>query len=153
VYANGRYALLVFSHTGSTCTVRTGICDHHGARPSHPAELIPWIRFDQVSTRDSVHQFAVLLSPFRNMGERRSARNISPGHYRVASDGADDDLYFSGGSYSDGMLETDARFVLIRRHQDGSGSFSIIDGTYARYGKQLLWSSPKQQSADGEFRP
>lgn len=116
-------------------------------------ERIPWIRFDQVSCKDSLHHFAVLLSPFRNPGEHRSANNISARHYRISSEGFDDDLYFSDGAYADGVVETDARFVLIRHNQLGPSMFALTGGTYLRYGHSTLWKASHTVVGEGGFQP
>ncbi len=116
-------------------------------------ERISWIRFDQVSRRDSVHQFAMLLAPFRNAGEHRSANTLSTRHYRISSEGFDDDLYFTDGAYADEVVETDARFVLIRHNHPGPSLFALTEGTYLKYGHTTIWKAPHTMAGEGEFTP
>ena len=116
-------------------------------------ELIPWIRFDQVSSRDSARQFCILLSPFQSKGDTRSGSRISSRHFSIASDGVRDHLYFAGGKYADGTVDTDAQFVLIRLRAAGSATFSLIDGTYLNYAGKSLWTSPNRGESEGTFVP
>ena len=116
-------------------------------------ELIPWIRFDQIGSRDSTCQFAVLLSPFRASDHKQLAQRISSRHFSVTSDERTDHLYFAGGKFTDGTVETDAQFVLISLNSRGSAGYSLIEGTYLRYGGKPLWSAAKQGTAEGIFVP
>jgi hypothetical protein len=116
-------------------------------------EEIPWIRFDQTGSRDSLRQFAILLAPIHEQGEMRSAEKISERHYVVSSSGFSDHLYFTNGSYADGVLQTDGAFVLMRLRQEGAHGYVIVDGKYLSYGGKTIWRSDKPESAEGNFTP
>ena len=117
------------------------------------AEQFPWIRFDQISSRDSVRHFALLLSPFRADEAAPTAMKISDRHFIVKSPGITDHLYFTNGKYSDGMLETNAEFVLLRVRQEGPPAYTLIEGTYLVYGGKKLFNSPTAGSHEGEIPP
>jgi hypothetical protein len=116
-------------------------------------ECIPWIRFDQISRRDSLHQFAVLLAPFRDDHHRRAAVAVSRRHFRVSSAESDDDIYFADGSYADDTVETDARIVMIRRAPGLASTFSLLDGTYLKVGGGVVWTAPEKTNMEGTLRP
>jgi hypothetical protein len=114
-------------------------------------EEIPWIRFDQISSRDSARQFAFLLSPFRAHDVALTAARISDRHFIVMSPGNTDHLYFSHGSYSDGTLKTDAEFVLVRMRKDAPPAYALIEGTYLVYEGKKVFTSPTTVSHEGEI--
>jgi hypothetical protein len=114
-------------------------------------EEIPWIRFDQTSFRDSVHQFSILLAPFLKQEDKHSAEKISDRHYVVKSTASADHLYFTSGKYIDGTIETDGIFVLIKLRSDGVTTYAVVDGTYLNYRGKNLWKSATAASAEGEF--
>ena len=116
-------------------------------------ECIPWIRFDQISRRDSLHQFAVLLAPFRDDDHQRTAVAVSRRHFRISSAGSDDDIYFADGNYADGTVETDARIVMIRRAPGLASTFSLVDGTYLKVVGVAVWTAPERTSMEGTLRP
>ncbi len=113
-------------------------------------EEIGWIRFDQASVKDSVHQFSILLAPFRKQEEKRSAEKISDRHYVVKSTASTDHLYFTNGKYADGTIETDGTFVLMRLRSDGVTTYAVVDGTYLNYKGKKIWKSAATASAEGE---
>ena len=116
-------------------------------------EEIPWIRFDQIGSRDSSRQFAILLAPFRGHDGVHSAARITGRHYIVESPGSSDHLYFTNGTYSDGTLETDGIFVCVRLREKGASTYAVLDGTYLKYGGKRIWNSATPGSAEGEFTP
>jgi len=116
-------------------------------------EEIGWIRFDQTGVRDSVQQFALLLSPFRGPEETRSAEKISDRHYLVKSPGSFDHLCFANGQYSDGVIDTDGIFALVSVRSKGASSYAIVGGTYLNYGGRILWTSAAPATGEGEFTP
>ncbi len=116
-------------------------------------EEIQWIRFDQTGSRDSLRQFAILLAPIHEQGEMRSAERISERHYVVKSTHFSDHLYFTNGTYADGVLQTDGAFVLVRLRQEGAPTYVVVDGKYLSYGGKTIWRSDKPESAEGNFTP
>ena len=116
-------------------------------------EQVPWIRFDQISSRDSSRQFALLLFPFRAHEETPAAMKISDRHFIIRRPGITDHLYFTHGAYSDGVLATDAEFVLLRVQNTAHPSYVLIDGTYLVYGGKRAFQSPAACSHEGEFTP
>lgn len=116
-------------------------------------EKVPWIRFDQISSRDSVRQFALVLSPFRAQEEAPTAMRVSDRHFIVRSAGTADHLYFTHGAFSDGILKTDAEFVLVRMRRDGPPAYTLIEGTYLLYGGKKVFNSQTVGSHEGEITP
>jgi hypothetical protein len=116
-------------------------------------EQIPWIRFDQISSRDSVRQFALILSPFRAQEESPTARRISGRHFIVRRPGIADHLYFTHGAYSDDTLTTDAEFVLVRVRKGVRPAYTLIEGTYLIYAGKKAFDSPTAASHEGEISP
>ncbi len=114
-------------------------------------EEIGWIRFDQTSVEGSAPQFPILLAPFLNPSENIFAEKISPRHFVVKSSASADHLYFTNGKYSDGTMETDGMFVLVKLQGDGTGIFSVVDATYLNYKGKPLWKSATAMSADGKI--
>jgi len=114
-------------------------------------ERIPWIRFDQVTTGDSVRRFAFVLAPFRSQEDAPASRQLSDRHFIVESAGYTDNLYFTAGGYSDDMLRTDAEFVLVRRPAQGPARYALIEGTYLIYGGKKVFTSPAAVSGEGEL--
>lgn len=136
---------------GPSFTTRRGT-----GRAASTSERIPgktqdvgWIRFDQVSTRDSLYQFPILLEPFRSGEGVRSASRESKRHFVITSPGVEDHLYFTLGVYSDGTLETDASVVLLRLKEGGGSSFVVHNARYLRYGDRILWNSATPSSGEG----
>ena len=116
-------------------------------------EQVPWIRFDRVSSPDSVRQFAVLLAPFRSGNEGPVARRISDSHFTVSSPGRTDDLYFTRGSFSGSTLKTDAEFVMVSRREDGTRHYVLIEGTYLTFDGKKVFASPTAGSHEGDITP
>ncbi|HTY58046.1 MAG TPA: alginate lyase family protein [Bacteroidota bacterium] len=116
-------------------------------------EKIPWIRFDQVSRKDSTHQFAVVLSPTRPGKIAPSATRVSGRHFTVQSGGATDHLYFTNGRYADGSVKTDAEFLILRIAPDGARRYALIEGTYIEYRGKRLFTSPHAVSREGVLPP
>ena len=114
-------------------------------------EEIPWIRFDQTSSKDSVRQFAILLAPFRHQGDACSTEKIADHHYVVNTAGSSDHLYFTNGAFADGTVETDGSFVCIRLRREGPATYAIVNGTYLRYNGRTLWKSSSEGSGEGEI--
>jgi hypothetical protein len=112
-------------------------------------EEIGWVRFDQPSVADSVHQFPVLLFPFRKAGSIPTATRISPRHYVIQTEQSKDHLYFTGGRYADDAVQSDGSFVLIREEKSGHLHYAIIHGTYLKYGKKTVWMSDSSSSGEG----
>ena len=116
-------------------------------------EQVPWIRFDRISSRDSVRQFALVLSPFRGQEEAPEAVRVSDRHFIVKSRENAEHLYFTHGAYSDGTLKTDAEFVLVRMQKDSPRAYVVIEGTYLIYGGKKVYDSPAASSYEGEIAP
>ncbi len=110
---------------------------------------VGWIRFDQISTGDSLSQFPILLEPFRSDTAARSAVKITKRHFVVRSPGVEDHLYFTLGPYSDGTVETDGSVVLLRLREGGGSSFVVHNARYLRYGDTILWNSATPSSGEG----
>ena len=113
------------------------------------SETIPWIRFDQVGRRDSVHQYAILMSPFRSQGELRTTERLSRSHFRVVSGVTCDDIYFSDGAYTDNALQTDAQCVVIRKQDGRALEYSLVNGTYLRWQGRSVFTAPARISTTG----
>ncbi len=116
-------------------------------------ELFPWIRFDQVSAKDSMRQFAVMLDPFRDAAAVRAVERVTARHYRVRSPAGEDHLYFAAGKYREGSLDTDADCVLIALGKGRAGRFAVANGTYLRYGGKTVWRSATAGSGEGILAP
>jgi len=116
-------------------------------------EEIPWIRFDQKGSRDSLRQFAILLAPIRQRGEVISAERISERHFVVKLPSSSDHLYFTNGTYTDGTLQTDGLFVLMRVRESGVSTYALVGGKYLSYGGKTLWKSDNPETAEGNFSP
>ena len=136
-----------------TCRTGTGWGASSSTRLPGKTEQVSWIRFDQISSRDSVRQFALILSPFRAHEEAPVAVRMSDRHFIVKSPGTADHLYFTHGAYSDDMLESDAEFVLIKMQKDHHPFYVVIEGTYLTYGGKKVFSSPAACSHEGEIAP
>jgi hypothetical protein len=131
----------------------TGWAASTSTRLPGKTEQIPWIRFDKTSSRDSVRQFAILLSPFRGHEEAPAALRTSDRHFIVKTSGYTDNLYFTNGSYSDGILKTDAEFVLFRMQEGRPLSYALVGGTYLMYEGKRVVASPTAVTQEGEFTP
>jgi hypothetical protein len=114
-------------------------------------ESIGWIRFDQISLADSTREFPILLFPFRKAAATVNASKLSSGHFVVKHEASEDHLYFPNGIYSDGTVETDGSFVIVREEKDHRRTFTIINGTYLRYRTRIIWSSTTLSSAEGRI--
>jgi hypothetical protein len=136
---------------GASLTTRRGAGKAASTSERVPGktEDVGWIRFDQVSTRDSLCQFGILLEPYRSGEAVRSAGKISKRHFVVSAPGVEDHLYFTLGAYSDGTLETDASVVLLRLNQEGESTFAVHNARYLRYGDRILWNSASPASGEG----
>jgi hypothetical protein len=121
-----------------------------GRSPGQTART-PWIRFDQRGSRDALLQFPVLLVPFERFPLPVQARKVSARHFLVRSPAATEDLYFADGGFSDDLVQTDGRFLLVRSHAIDVISFAIVDGSYFRYRGKTVWQSPVKTSADGSI--
>jgi hypothetical protein len=137
---------------GVNCTNRRGKGVAASTRDRVPGktEEINWVRLDQVSVADSISQFPVLLFPFRDAHGIPRAARLSAQHFVVQNAGSVDNLYFASGEYTDGAVQTDASFVLIRKRGDDRLSYVVINGTYLRYRAKTLWSSDFADSGEGE---
>lgn len=137
---------------GLSRTVRTGEgrAAVSGRSPGQTARA-PWIRFDQTGSRDTLRQFPVLLVPFERSPLPMRASRVSERHFRVHSPDATEDLYFADGGFSDDIVQTDARFLLVRSHPPGATSFAVIQGTYFRYRGMNVWTCPARASGEGSF--
>jgi len=112
-------------------------------------EEIPWIRFDQIGARDSIRQFAILLTPFKHQSGTSSVTKISGQHFVVTSTATVDHLYFTNGGYSDGQVETDGMFVWMSGQDGSNPRYAVIDGTFLKYRGRTLWHSPTPASGEG----
>ncbi len=112
-------------------------------------EEIPWIRFDRIGVRDSVNQFAVLLTPFRHQSPAVSVLKISDRHFTVTSAGSVDHLIFANGRFADGRIETDGVFVRLKEQDGADTRFAVVDGTFLKYGGRTLWHSSTPASGEG----
>ncbi len=138
---------------GQNFSTRTGKGMAASTRDRIPGKVeeIGWIKFDQTGIKDSLQQFPILLAPFRKQEEKRSAEKISDRHYVVKSAASVDHLYFTNGKYSDGTIETDGAFVLIRLQSGIAATYAVVAGTYLNYRGKKLWKSATAASAEGEF--
>jgi hypothetical protein len=110
---------------------------------------INWIRFDQTTAKDSVRQFAVLLYPFREDNPVIAFKRTSTQKMEFERDTFTDALYFPAGTYRDGEVETDAKFVLIRTVSGRGRKYALANGTYLRCGGREVWRSDGVSSAEG----
>ncbi len=154
-YASGSGPGLSIIPAGESYSSRTGYGWAASASDRRPGktELIPWIRFDRISAADSTGQFAVILSPFRAAPEAIQAEKVSDRHFVVKSPGRTDHLYFTGGAYSDGVLSTDAEFVLVSLPAAGPPRYALIQGKSLDYRGKTLFTSPEASSGEGEILP
>jgi hypothetical protein len=136
---------------GIKCTTRSGKGVAASTTDMTPGktELIGWIRFDQISLADSLREFPILLFPFREAAATLNASRLSSGHFVVKYDNSEDHLYFPNGTYSDGTMETDGSFVIVREGKDHRRTFTVINGTYLKYGTRTIWSSATLSSGEG----
>jgi hypothetical protein len=114
-------------------------------------EEIGWVRFDQISSADSLRQFPMLLFPFQKAGNIPKALRLSPRHFIVREERFEDHLYFAETGYKDTMVETDGSFVLVRHTKTHGLRFTIVNGTFLKYGSKLVWSSSKASSGEGQI--
>jgi hypothetical protein len=137
---------------GVPCSSRLGKGMAASTRDRAPGrtEAINWVRFDQVSLADSLSQFPILLFPYRDAGDFPRAVRISAQHFVVQYAGSADNLYFANGAYTDGTVQTDASFVLMRKRSDDLVSYVVVNGTYLRYRAKTLWSSDSVSCGEGE---
>jgi hypothetical protein len=110
---------------------------------------INWIAFDQTSSAGSTKQFPILLYPYRNKAPEIEFRGISPEHYVLRIGQFIDDLYFPVHLYDDQYVSTDAVFLLLHHERERPVTFSLVQGTYLRYGGKEIWISREKASVDG----
>ena len=135
---------------GIDCTTRMGRGMAASSSDLTPGrtEEVAWVRFDQLSSAQDSIQFPVLLFPFPNKGSVPGTWRISPHHFVIKNGDSTDHLYFTGGKYSEGAVQTDGWFVLLRQ-TEGQQRYVVLDGTYLRYHGTTLWSSTSRSSGEG----
>ncbi len=139
--------------SGVHCATRTGKGMAASTSDKEPGktEEIGWVRFDQISSTDSLTQFPLLLFPFRKAGGMPRTLRLSPRHYVVQQGESDDHLYFADGSYADDTVQTDGSFLLTRNGHAGRLEYVIINGTYLNYRTKTLWHSDSRSSGEGQL--
>jgi hypothetical protein len=111
-------------------------------------EQINWITFDDLATPGSANNIPVLLYPFKDSLPTATFTTITDNHYRVASPGMIDDLYYLPASRKNEEVDTDASFLLVRRQQGGPDRFSLVEGTYLRLRGKEVWRSVGRTSTE-----
>jgi hypothetical protein len=114
-------------------------------------ELIDWIRLDQITGRDSVYHFPVLLFPFREENPSVRVSRVSERSYRVVNGERADLLIFPNGEYEDHGIATDGDLLVLRSEHNHPRSFSVTHATYVRYEGREIWHSAARMSTDGKF--
>jgi len=136
-----------------TLAVGTGLSASTVDKTPGATQEVNWVRFDQRTSHGSVRQFPVLLLPFESEPQLVEAVQNSSQQFILKTDLFTDKLYFPNGSYDDGEIATDARFLQVRSTSGVPETYSIVHGTYLRYQGKEMWRSPTPASSDGRFPP
>jgi len=112
-------------------------------------QAINWIAFDQLTGRDTVKQFVVLLYPFRT--EKPSVRfdSVTEEHFALRTSRGVDDLYFPRDAFEDDLIATDASFLLLKRELGQPTRYYLVNGTYLRSKNRSVWQSDQRSSTEG----